>query len=152
MPKLGLTFRLTKSKTMSPVWSVYRKDVLMVSLIDLAIGLGWLLGSPNRCNIPAYFPARALLSFLPYQPMRYYGVLMALGALCLLVSQCDVPKAAGLYSFARSVQAAQWLFWVVLFAMGTWQGASFVAVVLPIGWTIRHYRLPVINPSLIHKG
>lgn len=118
----------------------------LVVCCDALMGIGWLLGAPNRTMTPAYRPARLLLNPLPGDAARGWGsillVLAALAALAMLLGADHMVR------WAFAALAGYWAFWTFLFAASalTEPHAGLVSVGFAFMCLIGNVR-PVFAPT-----
>ena len=108
--------------------------VLVVLLLtDVAVGLNWVLSSPENLTSPAYDVAKRLA------PLPVAGLLMILAAAVAagLVWRASRSWLAG---YSVIVVGAVWAGWAVMFTLAPFgrPGASFLGAILAACMTVLH--------------
>lgn len=114
-------------------------------VLDVSVGLGWLLEAPHRTSGAAFAPARSLLAFTPFYPMRAWGLLLLALTIPLILG-----VALGrewLYTVGRILLAGNWVFWAGIIGLSYFDGEiSPLGPTMSVLWAIRTVRLPTLSP------
>src|SRR4051794_9443689 len=86
-----------------------RREIWVIIAINFLTGLSWLWGSPNRTRSETWEPAKRLLDFLPWYPMRYWGLVFL--TLSLAMACCFAAEHVQGFRWTLRVLALYWAFW-----------------------------------------
>lgn len=107
---------------------------LRVLIVQGGIGCCMLFGPERWTNLPAYKPALQLWGWLPFYPMRAWGVLLLVIAIGLSLALHRYGRQAWHWSAAL---AMFWGFWAWMYAaavLGSGAGGIPVFFAIGFGW------------------